>query len=64
MTQTKGFIHKLAKGIVPPYRSYNGTMSLHRCRCLSNGTGNALFMFAEVKSQPFNGFIVKSQNYA
>ena len=57
MTKAKASIRRLYIGIVPPYRCYNGAM--HHLSKMVLAMGKAMpFLFAKVKSQPFNGFIV------
>ena len=53
-----GITHRLSLGIVPPYRSCNSAMPLS-AKSSVLAMGKAMpFLFAKVKSQPFNGFIV------
>ena len=59
MEKTKGFIRRL-RGIVPPYRCCNSAMPLpSNVSVLAMGKAMP-FLFAKVKSQPFNGSFVKS----
>lgn len=58
---SKRIIRKLNIGIVPPCRSLMARLHLRYVGVLAMGKAMP-FLFAKVKSQPFNGFIVKSQN--
>lgn len=52
------YLYYTGIGIVPPYRLCNGAIYHMTDMCVL-ATGKAMpFLFAKVKSQPFNGFIV------
>lgn len=55
---SKDFIRKLYRHCTPISLLNGAIHHIDHNVSFSDGKGNALFMFAKVNSQPFNGFIV------